>query len=145
MNDQATRVLAAIRARGVDQCGDSDFRHAVHEAVHGIRLGVKTWSNDAIHRACMKARPGDRLREEFIARAVEQLVCQRLGVECDTVEHYAFVTCMEALKCGLDIGKPSVVADGVRRAMADAETVAPLVEQILAMGAVEARAEGGAP
>lgn len=146
MNDQAHRILSAIRARGCEPIGHGtdpgEFRHAVHEAVHGIRLGAKSWSNDAIHRACTRVRPGDRLREELIARAVEQLVCQRLGVACDTVEHFAFWTCMEALKNRVDIGGPDEFARGVRRCMEDARTVAPLVEQVLALGAADTQSTG---
>jgi hypothetical protein len=142
MNDQAHRILAAIRARGCEAMGHKadpgEFRHAVHEAVHGIRLGAKSWSNDAIHRACTRVRsPSNRLMEELIARAVEQLVCQRLGVACDTVEHFAFWTCMEALKNRVDIGGPDEFARGVRRYMEDTRTVAPLVEQVLALGAAD--------
>lgn len=139
MNEQAERVLKAILAKGVDQCEVTPgvLRHAVHEAAHGIRLNVPKWTNEKIHRACMKARPGDRFREELIARAVEQLVCARLGVVCGTVEHFAYITCMESLKNRLDIGSIDSVVAGVRRFMEDTKTVAPLVEQILAMGAVQ--------
>lgn len=146
MNDQAQRILAAIRARGCEaHGGESDageFRHAVHEAVHGLRLKVPTWKNAAIHRACTKVRPGDRLVEELIARAVEQLVCQRLGVEIMSVEKYAFITCMESLKHRLDIGPIDFVAEGIRSRMTDTRVVAPLVEQILALGAVESTTQG---
>lgn len=136
MNEQATRVLNAIRAKGCQTFGhgDDSLRHAVHESVHGIRLSVPVWENEKIHRACVKVRRGDRLSEELIARAVEQVVCARLDVPCGTVEHFAFITCMESLKNGLDIGKISLIATGVQRLMTDTKIVAPLVDQIIAMG-----------
>ena len=136
MDGEAQRILAAIRAKGCETHGsdDGEFRHAVHEAVHGIRLKVPKWKNEAIHRACMRVRPADRLMEELIARAVEQLACARVGATCDTVEHFAFWTCMEASKNGVNIGSIADISAGVKHWMTDTRIVAPLVEQILAMG-----------
>ena len=91
-------IIAAIRANGSDA---TDLRDAAHEACHALQWGVKKkWTRENIH--AKKPKPhrifGDiGVRDEIDARAVEQLVCARLGVECGSVDHWAHICWMESL------------------------------------------------
>lgn len=96
----ADSLLAAIRSRGVDS---NDLRFAVHEACHALQWRVtKPWTSDNIH--AKKPKPhrifgvAGGVRDEIQARAVEQLVCRRLGIDCGSVEQWAQVCWMETLK-----------------------------------------------
>lgn len=92
-------LLLAIRARGSDA---RDLRDAAHEACHALAWKVKgKWtrkkietSNPYRRRSLMSFGIGD----EITARAVEQLVCARLGVECDPVSRTVMTMCMETAK-----------------------------------------------
>lgn len=96
----ADLFIAAVRARGSDA---KNVRDAAHEACHALECGMtKPWEREALHRAitkhCMKKGRSQLLMSEILARAVEQLVCRRLGVKVEPVEHWAFLACMEAIK-----------------------------------------------
>jgi hypothetical protein len=93
-------LITAVRAKGSDA---SDLRDAAHEACHALSWRVSApWTRDNIH--AKKPKPhrifGDMpgIREEILARAVEQLVCVKLGVDCGTVSRWALVCWMEMLK-----------------------------------------------
>jgi hypothetical protein len=100
LTPQATALLDAIRKRGVTS---SSIRDAAHEACHALEWGVKKpWTRDNIHAKKPKAHrifgPAPGIRSEVLARAVEQLVCGSLGVDCGPVEHWAAVCWMEMFK-----------------------------------------------
>ena len=95
MSVTAESFLEAVRRRGSDA---RDVRDAAHEACHAIRWNVKKpWTRDNIHAKCPR-RVSDKLGEEITARAVEQLVCERLSAPCDTLEKRAFTCAMEQMK-----------------------------------------------
>jgi hypothetical protein len=91
----AAALLSAIQSRGSDA---TDLRDAAHEACHALQWKVtKRWTRDNIHAKKPK-RPGFGVGDEIVARAVEQLVCRELGVDCGPVSKWAHVCWMETLK-----------------------------------------------
>lgn len=127
----AARILTATRRRGVVPFESGDLRYASHEACHGIELGLDDWDVDTIHYALAEQRIGDRVVMECRARAVEQIVCARLGVATKTIEQWAYVTSMEALRNRLDVPIDAIVT-GTRARMDCPKTLA-LAERILAV------------
>lgn len=99
MTQKAEKLLLALRARGVDS---TDLRHSVHEAVHAFdaKLPEGEWSNERVAAAMKRIGPGRAARSEVMARAVEQLVCKRVGIEIRPIEHWAGISVMEAIKFG---------------------------------------------
>jgi hypothetical protein len=110
----AARLVAAVRARGSDT---KDARDAAHEASHALDVGAKRWDRESIHRALMKRRRGEQFASEVTARAVEQIVCAKLGVDCGTVEKWASVSYMEALKHRLPFSSYEDFLSAVRAAI----------------------------
>lgn len=93
-------LVEALRAKGIDfRAGHP--RHMVHEAVHAIRLGVEQpWTNNRVHEALLgMPGKGDLFLEEIIARAVEGLVMERLGLGWN-LEEWAAMSAMEAIRNG---------------------------------------------
>ena len=127
----AKRILAATRRRGVVPYEPGDVRYATHEACHGIELALDDWDVDTVHFALAEHRIGDRVVLECRARAVEQIVCARLGVPTASIEHWAFITSMEALRNRIDV-PIDVFATGTRRRMDCPQTLS-LVERILSL------------
>lgn len=109
-------LLLAIRARGSDA---TTLRDAAHEACHALQWRVtKKWTRDNIHAKRPKARSSG-VADEITARAVEQLVCARLGVDCGTVERWADVCWLETLKNErISLPTGSWLADQIRTRMA---------------------------
>lgn len=92
----AESLVLTLRARGVD---DTDLRHCVHEASHALDAKLRhPWSNKRIDAAMKRIGPGRAARSEILARAVEQIVCKRLGVETETLDHWVSMSVMEAIK-----------------------------------------------
>jgi hypothetical protein len=93
----AEEVLLAIRARG---CETTNLRDAAHEAHHAIEASVPEgkWGREAISKAVKRMGPGRAARSEIVARAVEQIVCERLGVTVKPLEERVGTSCMEAIK-----------------------------------------------
>jgi hypothetical protein len=115
----AERIIAAVQAKGNDA---RDLRDAAHEACHAIAWGVKKkWTRDNIHAKKPKRGPLARSQgvfDEISARAVEQLVCADLGVECWTIEKAATTCWFETLKNeGISLPSPQWIADCVRERM----------------------------
>lgn len=98
----AEQLIAAVRSNGNDP---RDLRDAAHEAHHALEAKVKRgkWDRETIHRAVMKMGLGRAVQSEIMARAVEQIVCADLGVDCGTVEKWAMIACMEALKSRVQV------------------------------------------
>ncbi len=128
-NTNPETLIAIIRAHGNDAI---NLRDAAHEAHHAIEAGVPAgkWDRETIHRYVVRMGRADAARSEIRARAVEQIVCRRFGVDCGTVEKWALIAYMEAAKHRIPFF-PSVemVADLVTRAMAapEAEAMADAV------------------
>lgn len=96
MNEKALALLRALRAKGVDS---TDVRHAVHEASHALDAKMRvSWSNDFVAVAMRRIGPGRAARSEVLARAVEQIVCQCVGIETRPLEHWIGTSVMEAIK-----------------------------------------------
>jgi hypothetical protein len=130
----AADVIAAVRARGNDA---KDLRDASHEACHAIEAGIATgWKRDAIHSA-LSAKVGDTRAglwvAEMRARAVEQIVCERLGVDPGmALDDAVGLAIMESLHFGLPWAEHDVSVSLARRQMTDPTTLR-IVEQILAL------------
>jgi hypothetical protein len=57
---------------------------------------------------------GEAAANEIMARAVEQIVCRDLGVECWPIEYTAALACIESIKSGIGYPSASWFADRVR-------------------------------
>jgi len=131
----ARRIVAAVRALGSDA---DDLRDAAHEAVHGLLGNLTSWGRNNIGRALVRrlGTPCGRsevLSEEITARAVEAIVCERMGVAHD-IEHFAHITLWEALHNRVHIPVSEAEFAGfVRTRMDNAETRA-LADRIVALG-----------
>lgn len=94
----AEALVVALRARGIDE---TDLRHCVHEASHALDAKMRgLWSNSAVSAAMKRLGPGRAAVSELLARAVEQIVCKRLGVETKSLDHWVGISVMEASKFG---------------------------------------------
>lgn len=137
-DDQATtarRIVAAVQAHGSDA---DDLRDAAHEAVHGLLGNLTSWGRNDIGRALVRRlgtpfEQSEVLSEEITARAVEAIVCERLGVAHD-IEQFAGVTLWEALhnRVHIPVGDAEF-AGFVRTRMDNAETRA-LADRVIALG-----------
>jgi hypothetical protein len=122
-------IIRAVRARGSDA---RDLRDAAHEACHAIEADAHSWERESIHRAVR--RDLDMYRAEVNARAVEQIVCRRLGVAIETVRHWAFICGMESIKFGYGFPHPEVIALDVACAMGSDEAWS-LADDVCALAA----------
>jgi hypothetical protein len=97
-------VIAAVRSRGSNA---RDLRDAAHEAHHALEMGVPPgeWGRDKIGQAVMACSRSTALASEVMARAVEQLVCERLNEPYNRHE-WMLLACLEAEKNGVSV--PSV-------------------------------------
>jgi hypothetical protein len=127
----AERVLAAVRARGSDA---RDVRDAAHEASHALQFRLPNWNRTLIDLHMHRVRPAARVRSEVIARAVEQLVCERVGFPYDPAE-FISVALLEMAMTFRDVEAPTttVFTASVREALA-MPTVRRLVDKIVGMG-----------
>lgn len=111
----AASVIAAIRVCGSDA---TDLRDAAHEAHHALSAGVVgKWDRERIHRAVVRLGRSGEVRDELMARAVEQLVCAHFRVKIDPVSRWAFVSAMEAIKFRRPFLSPSEAAGAIERLM----------------------------
>jgi hypothetical protein len=139
LDGRALALLDAIRARGSDA---TSLRDAAHEACHALKWGVKKrWTRDNIHAKKPRVRAYG-VADEIEARAVEQLVCRGLGVDCGTVDHWAHVCWMETLKNErISLPAGDWLADHIRSAM-QRKATQKMVEKVIALSAVEAPSDG---
>jgi hypothetical protein len=129
------QLLAAIVKRGVVS---TSLRDAAHEACHALQWGVKRkWTRDNIHAKKPKRHRlfGDiGVRDEIVARAVEQIVCHQLGVDCGSVEHWAQVCWMETMKNErISLPSPMWLADQIRKQL-DSATACRLADEVIGLG-----------
>ncbi len=122
------RIVRAVQSRGSNA---RDVRDAAHEAAHGLTLGLARWDRQSVDRALMRLRPRPRMDHEVTARAVEAVVCARLGEE-HSVEKYATTTAMEAARNGVAVD-PVRFAARVFAAMGSPRVV-EIAERVCAMG-----------
>ncbi len=95
------RMLGAVRARGADYY-DRSVYGTVHEAAHGVLLGLDRWTRDDIDAALRVLPELSRMDEEVLAHAVSREVCRRCGVPLfpDSERHAAESTRAFALSKG---------------------------------------------
>ena len=124
-------LVRIVRSRGSDA---EDPRDAAHEAAHALRWGVrKRWTRDNIHAKKPEARAYG-IADEMEARAVEQIVCGRIGYACGSIEKWAETCWFETLKNeGIALPSPAWIVGCVRRRLDDPGALA-LAERVLALG-----------
>lgn len=120
MSITSEQLIAAVRANGNDA---RDLRDAAHEAHHALEAKVKRgkWDRETIHCAVMKMGLGRAIQSEIMARAVEQIVCADLCADCGTVEEWAMVACMEALKSRIQVPGLDWMVARIKAAMVSPE------------------------
>jgi len=129
---KASAVIAAVRARGSDA---SDVRDAAHEAYHALQSRLRgKWTRARIHDAVRRQARRERVlgersvlvHHEVYARAVEQLVAAKCGVDPGSVEQWALISVLEAAGSGIQIESIEWFIGKVRKAMesTSAKTVA---------------------
>lgn len=117
----AEKLLLALRSRGIDS---TDLRHAVHEAHHALEAKVPEgkWETWTIDRAVKRMGPGRAAASEIAARAVEQVICERLGVPTKPLEDWVGTSVMEAIKFGDPFLSYTDALDAAKRRMASLQT-----------------------
>lgn len=93
----AQRIITRVQRRGSDA---TTLRDAAHEASHGIELGLRKWSREAIHQAVSALPRAEQFRSEVFARAVEAEVCV-LCEESYDQDYYILIAHIEAVKGGI--------------------------------------------
>lgn len=129
----ADAIVAAVREKGSDP---RDVRDAAHEAAHAFQTKLQgKWERERIHQALQrKAKAmGPLSRAEFVryevqARAVEQLVCQRLEIPYEP-EKWRNTAWMETLKNGINV-PTDFFNEAIERALLSRQ-VAQLVKQVM--------------
>lgn len=123
MSKLATQIIDAVRSRGSNA---TDLRDAAHEACHAIEYGVRgSWNREAIHAAILRTAKRSSIlggnvfaTAEIHARAVEQLVGRKLGVDVGTVESWAGLATLEALtNSGFRFPSVPWLVDEIEKAM----------------------------
>ena len=130
----ADAIIAAVRKRGNDA---TTLRDAAHEACHAIQARIVRgkWDREAIHHKLTKGLSNAELvRVEIVARAVEQLVCRDLGVDCGSVEEWANITWWETAKnMRIQLPDPKWIADCVHKSMGH-DSARKLADKVIALG-----------
>lgn len=129
----AAALIAAVRANGSDP---RDLRDAAHEACHALDFDVPAgqWDRESIHeRAPTRS---DLVRAEVLARAVERIVCERLGqpLTPDECAQYTMIAGMEMLRNSRIEVPLSVWQKGIALAYTSTEA-ARMADRVLALAA----------
>lgn len=124
-------LISAIRSRGSDT---TDLRDGVHEAHHAIEAGVPEgkWDRDTISRYVKRMGRGRAAASEIVARAVEQIICAKLGVETKPISHWAMISCMEAIKFREAFMDYTEAVNAIESAMKQRRTL-EAVDKVLAL------------
>ena len=140
-NERAAALVGVLRGRGVDS---TDLRHCVHEASHALDAKlIEPWTNRNVASAMKRLGPGRAAASELLARAVEQLVCARVGVTILPLEKWIFTSCMEAMKFRDPFLGYEEALSAARRSM-DSEEARERADQILSLTEVATpRRRGG--
>lgn len=131
----ARRIIAAVQARGSDA---EDLRDAAHEAVHVLLGDLSSWGRNDIGRSLVR-RLGtfygrsEVTGEEITARAVEAIVCERLGVE-HSIERFTGVTLLEAIHNGVNIPVSDAEFAGFVRTRMTRPEAKALADRIISLG-----------
>ena len=113
----AEKIITYVRKMGSDA---TSLRDASHEAHHALNAGlVKRWDRTTIDHAIMRKVRSikGRIDEEIMARAVEQIVCADLGVECESIEACATTAILEACHYRQVFLNADAVAPAIRAVM----------------------------
>lgn len=145
-------IVAAVASRGSNP---RDLRDAAHEACHALMFNVKpgTWDRETINGKIERTRNGHAMARimygrrfgvmidaEVIARAVEQVVCKRFGVDCGTVEEWAHIAWMEAMQNSRILLPDGLLPTAIRKAMEHDRRVGLLADKTVALTAWKPRA-----
>lgn len=122
-------LIAAIRARGGRA---NDLRDGAHEACHALSLDLPVWNPLSINTALERLSGTQRLQEEILARAVEQLVCKKARVDVGPIEGFATITLFEAIHAGLSFPNQPVLVRLIREAM-DSFAARAMAHRVLAL------------
>ena len=91
-------LIAECQRLGSDA---TDIRDAAHEACHALDAEATDWGREAIHESLTRrVHRVDLVRAEIKARAVERLVCERMGVEYDS-DKWLAIAAFETIKNGI--------------------------------------------
>ena len=124
-------IILAVQEKGSDA---TDVRDAAHEMCHAFESEADNWSRNGIHDALKTMygrQPGDLLRAEVLARAVERKVCEHFEVEYD-IEHWLMMAAMETMREFSNV-PANFWKDAVGNCMRSREC-AEMVERILIVG-----------
>jgi hypothetical protein len=104
--------------------GESDnLRDAAHETFHALTVKAKTWERDVVHaKLVRKFDRAELWMHEMQARAVEQLVCKRYGIDCGPLDEWVFTSIREAMSHRLPFGEFDVSLHVAQRYMDDLRT-----------------------
>ena len=126
---RAERLVAAVRAKGSDA---DDPRDAAHEACHALEWRVtRKWTRDNIHAKRPRGSAAYGVRDEITARAVEALVCEKLGVEYDQ-DRYLLACILETARDGIALPSFDWLKEAVVRRMTQ-NYVHDLTKRVLAL------------
>lgn len=134
-NSRAQYVIEAVRARGGNP---RDLRDAAHEASHAIEAKVPDgkWERESVHGYILKLEKklgrSAMIGSELRARAVEQIVCRRLGTDPGTVDRWALVSAIEAAKRGLSFISVPDAVKGIQVYMETGSVIA-IAEEVLSL------------
>lgn len=134
-HERARVLLETLRERGIRPLTSDpqeQVRDASHEAAHALMWGVETpWSRQRIHE---KAPAMPRaLADEIRVRAVERLVCERIGLPMSRYDQTS-----AAFSCALESSRMGACPDfnellrAIDTQVDDLQTYA-IVEKILLM------------
>lgn len=136
----ADQMVAILKSRG---CEPSDLRDGVHEAVHVLQTGSRSWDREKLHEtlerkawktSSARNHIATMVRYELQARAVEMLACKHFKIPYD-IDHWAFTCWMETSKSyRVDIGSIDKIVDSVRIVSKQVE-VGMLLRRVLSLRA----------
>jgi hypothetical protein len=125
---QALAIVEWTRANGSDA---TNVRDAAHEASHALELDCESWDRATIDDAARALRPGESAASEVLARAVEQLVCEALGIQHNWDE-FMLIACLEAAKVGRPFPGPGWMTKAVAQ-VKSSQKAKDMAARILAM------------
>lgn len=115
---KSERLRRAVHARGL---WTRDLRDAAHEAHHALTCRLRgKWTRDRVEEALKRKFPyySDRLADELLARAVEQLVCRHFRVREKPVEYWVAAMARECLALdNEDVGPLPSLIEAVKKLM----------------------------
>ena len=135
--EQSNRGGQSDRRRSTPRIQAADLRDAAHEACHALESDLRgKWTRDRIHTKLTRGVFSRMflVESEIKARAVEQIVCKRLGVETDPVDSWAAVALLEMATTFGNAPPLDLFLATVAKRMAS-PTVIALAGRVIALGA----------